>query len=367
MPNLSISTMGVICLLALSSCSHESKSKPDLLDKVQSDTKLINDLKDAYRTFNVYHAITDFNEVISIRLSNLNNPDTSPAESFVSDTLGLTPEVYLKNTADSLISACKKLQGVDISDDSLRSYIGSYISSTIRIARVLIDKGYKSREFIVDYEIYMKLSENYLSSVSKANSLERFTPLTDDQYWKTIEKKNYIRQNEFGEYKAIVDQDLMAGFSILDQLTKTSTNFQESNIYQIELADQFMKKDSLIRSDLSPVESPTPRHIAILKYHAILGRQVYSLYLFEAWLKWRTAKQSGYGFSKYSYIPNAEYEQMREKAALVVLDYVSRHQKDDMAINQFLLFATHEIVTRFVDYPFGNIAEVDFYQLFLNK
>ena len=69
------------------SCTHDPKSKPDLLDKVQSDTKLIKDLKDVYRAFKVYHAITDFNEVISIRLSDLNKPNTSLVESFVSDRI----------------------------------------------------------------------------------------------------------------------------------------------------------------------------------------------------------------------------------------------------------------------------------------
>ena len=88
-------------------------------------------------------------------------------------------------------------------------------------------------------------------------------------------------------------------------------------------------------------------------------------YYFPKWTFFVQNTQACYGFSKYSDIPNTEYEQLREKTALVVLDYVSRHQNDDMAINQFLLFATHEIVTRFVDSPFGNVAEFNFYQLFL--
>ncbi|MDP1621225.1 MAG: hypothetical protein Q8M08_02690 [Bacteroidales bacterium] len=367
MPKLTISAISIIFIIVLSSCVPEPKSKPDLLDKVKSDTKLIRDLKDVYWTFKIFHTISESQEIIRIRLSDLNQVDTTSVGSFPSDTLDVSPEVYLKINAEALILTCKNLRSVDISDDSVRHDVDNYISSTIRNARVLIEKGYRSMEFIADDVLYLQQSENYFYAISKAYSLDRFTKLTDDQYWRTIDKKNYIRQEQYGEYKAIVEQDLMAGFNILEQLTKTSKSFQEGTIYQIELADQFVKKDSLIRAVLSPDESPPPKQIAIQKYHAILGREVYSLYVFEAWLKWRTVTQSGYGFSKYSEIPNTEYEQLREKTALVVLDYVSRHQNDDMAINQFLLFATHEIVTRFGDNSLENQAGLDFDRLFHNR
>lgn len=55
---------------------------------------------------------------------------------------------------------------------------------------------------------------------------------------------------------------------------------------------------------------------------------------------------------------------MREQAALIVLDYINTHSNDEMAINEFLLLATHDIVKRFGDYPYGNQNTVEYHETF---
>lgn len=107
--------------------------------------------------------------------------------------------------------------------------------------------------------------------------------------------------------------------------------------------------------------------IAIAKYKAILDQNIYCLYLFESWLKWRTVLQQSRGLSKTSAIPNDEYDTLREHVALVILDYISRNEKDEMAINEFLLVATHDIVRRFGNYPYGNQNTLEFHELFDEK
>lgn len=89
--------------------------------------------------------------------------------------------------------------------------------------------------------------------------------------------------------------------------------------------------------------------------------------MFEAWLKWRTVLQQMNGSSKVSQIPNDEYNKVREQEALFILEYIAENEKDEMAINQFLLFATHDIVRRFGDYPYGNQNTLEFHELFDDK
>src|SRR5207244_148212 len=116
-----------------------------------------------------------------------------------------------------------------------------------------------------------------------------------------------------------------------------TTDFQEYSIYQIELADQYVKHpDSL---------DDNANDIAIGKYKAILDQNKHSIYLFESWLKWRlVTQQHNYGISKTSDIPNNEYDKVRAQVALTVLDFITKNDKDEMAINEFLLMATHDIV-----------------------
>ena len=153
-----------ICFFVLFACTprNDGSHKPsDLLDSIKSETELIKDLKDAYRAFKVFHAISEYKEIIRIRMSDLNHEHPTSVGSFTSDTVDASPETYLKKNAEALILTCEKLRGIDISDDSVRTDVDSFISSTIRNARALIEKGFGSREFVVDDSLYLKQSENF--------------------------------------------------------------------------------------------------------------------------------------------------------------------------------------------------------------
>jgi hypothetical protein len=74
--------------------------------------------------------------------------------------------------------------------------------------------------------------------------------------------------------------------------------------------------------------------------------------------------QQNKGLSKSSEIPNDEYDKVREEVAAVILDYIAKHEKDEMAINQFLVIATHDIVLRFGQYPYGNQNTIEHHEIF---
>ena len=343
MPILQI--FAIICVLAYTGCIRKSTSKPDLLDTVRVDSKLINDLKDVYRAFKINHIIKDQQELLNVLLA---------------DSASSLP----KGLLDSNIRACEALKQVYLSNDTLNNHVVKYLASTIRNYTIAKDKGFESPEYKKDYETYRVENENYLNYVVKTYPLNRFVNLTEEKYWATMDKKQYVKAKEYADYEAVVDVDLMKGLGILEELSKNAANFQEYSIYQIEVGDQFVKKDSLVRADLSGNAPPTPWDLAIKKYRHILDKKQYSLYLFETWLKWRTVSQQNSGLSKSSDIPNDKYDFAREKMAAVVLDFISKHPEDEMAINQFLLLATHDIVRRFGEYPYGNQNTIEFHEIF---
>lgn len=195
---------------------------------------------------------------------------------------------------------------------------------------------------------------NYLYSTFSTN---QFIGMTEEMYWKTIDKKKYIKSAEYKTYESLKTKNLKDALSLLEKISKQTTDFQEYSIYQIELADLYVKHaDSL-------GENATDKAIDI--YKSILDQKKYSIYLFEAWLKWRiVTQQFTYGISKMSDIPNNIYDKVREQVALVILDYINTHNNDEMAINEFLLMVTHDIVKRFGDYPYGNQNTVEYHQTF---
>ena len=103
----------------------------------------------------------------------------------------------------------------------------------------------------------------------------------------------------------------------------------------------------------------------IVKYEEIFNKKEYSLYLFEAWVKWRALYQFGNGgSSKFSKIDNKFYDSKRKEIANVIFNYISKHKKDKMAINQFLVLASHDIIKIHGEYPYGNQNVVEFHSFF---
>jgi hypothetical protein len=227
---------------------------------------------------------------------------------------------------------------------------------TIQSYELVKDKGINSPEFKKDFEKYKSEKDKYLSYLYTSYSTGHFIKLTEEQYYKINDKNNYIKSPDYSNYKKLKVKNLKAALKMLDSITNYTSNFQESVIYQIEIADQYVvHSDTLADNDAE---------IAIGKYKAILDQNKYCIYLFESWLKWRTVTQQNNGLSKTSEIPNDEYNKMRGQVALVILEYIVKNEKDEMAINEFLLMATHDNVKRFGDYQFGNQNTVEYHEIF---
>jgi hypothetical protein len=312
-------------------------SGQDLLDSVKSNSKVITELKDTYRAFYVNDIITDQKEMINVVLN-----DNSDEE--------------MKSLLNGYIKECEALKKYNFSDKALGAYIAEYIKLTVQSYKVAKDKGFKSPEFRKDYESYKSKKGKYMDYLYTTYSTGHFIKLTEQEYYKINDKNNYIKSPDYANYKILKVKNLKAALKLLDSIADHTSNFQESVIYKIEIADQYVVHSDTLKDNGG--------EIAIEKYKAILDQNRYCIYLFESWLKWRTVTQQNNGLSKTSEIPNDEYNKMREQVALVILKYTVGNEKDEMAINEFLLMATHDNIMRFGDYQFGNQNTVEYHEIF---
>ncbi len=312
----------------------------DLLDAVKSNSKLVIELKDAYRAFHINNIIIDQKEMINVFLN-----DGSDAE--------------MKNLLNDDIKGCDSLKIFHFNNDTLNSYVSKYLALTIQSYKVAQSKGFNSSEFKKDFEKYKKEKGKYMDYLYSTYSTNHFVSMTEEKYWQTNDKKNYIKSSDYATYKSLKTTNLKDALVLLDKISKQTTDFQEFSIYQIEFADQYVKHSDSLE------DNATEKAIGI--YKAILDQKKYSIYLFESWLKWRVVTQQSNGLSKTSDIPNDEYDKVREQVALTILEYITKNVKDEMAINEFLLMATHDIVKRFGDYPYGNQNTVEYHEIFDEK
>jgi hypothetical protein len=324
--------------IALSFLLFGNSYSQNLLDGVKSDSRLVIRLKDGYRSFHINNIISEQKEMINLIIDDATDKE-------------------IKTLLGDHIQVCDSLKKVQFKNDTLRTYISDYLTLTKQSYSISINKGFNSPAFKKDLEKYKVFSDKYINYLYSTFATHNFIRMNEEVYWKTIDKKNYIKSAEFETYKKLKTTNLKEALVLLEKISKQTTDFQEYCIYQIELADQYVKHaENLDENSINK---------AVDIYKSIIDQKKYSIYLFEAWLKWRiVTQQFTYGISKTSEIPNDKYDKVREQAALIVLDHINTHSNDEMAINEFLLLATHGIVKRFGDYPYGNQNTVEYHETF---
>lgn len=310
----------------------------DLLDGIKSDSKLVSKLKDGYRAFHINHIIAEQKEMINLMVD-----DSTDKE--------------LKTLFGNYLQVCDSLQKIHFKNDTLKTYISNYLALTKQSYSISRNKGFNSPDFKKDFEKYKVFCDKYMNYLYSTFATHNFISMNEEMYWKTIDKNNYIKSADYEKYKKLKTTNLKEALVLLEKISKQTMDFQEYSIYQIELADQYVKNaESLNENSIDK---------AIEIYKSIVNQKKYSIYLFEAWLKWRiVSQQFVHGISKTSDIPNHAYDKVREQAALIVLDYINTNSNDQMAINEFLLLTTHDIVKRFGEYPYGNQNTVEYHETF---
>lgn len=306
-------------------------------NKQNTDSELITELKDVFNAYEINYTISNQIEVIYLLIDQ-------------------TTEDDYNDQIESFINQLNTSELPEFNNQTLSKHVKDYIQMTIANYKVLKDKGINSSEFEADSENYKFFKTNYFKYLTSTYALNKYTNLTEEEYWSNIDKKNYIKSTQYSEYEKLKESEFMRSLDYLKKIISQTKNFQEKSIYLIELSDQHVKKSELFKKDAYET--------AIKKYKSIIDTKKYSLYLFETWMKWRAVTQQTKGLSTSSEIPNNEYDEVRKKISKTILNYLKKNPNDEMAINQFLLIATHDIVRRYGDYPFGNQSTIEFHQMF---
>jgi len=307
----------------------------DILDNVRTNTPVVAELKDVYRAFKINHIISDQKEMLNLLL------DESPDD--------------MKSMLLQFAKTNKNLDTRNIKDIRLKSYVDSYLVMTNRSYEILKTHGSASKEFRDYNKMHNEMHSRYMDYLLTRYAINHFVKLTEDEYWKNIDKSNYTHADQYATFLAKEKTDVIISRHLLENIIAQTTDTRELAIYKIALADQYVKYDTVTNN---------AGEKAISIYKSIIEEHRYSIYLFEAWLKWRLVTQRENGLSKSSDIPNDLYDNLREQVASIVLDYISQNPDDDMAKNEFLVIATHDIVRRFGDYPYGNQSTIEYHDTF---
>ncbi|MFM2157479.1 MAG: hypothetical protein RL516_2228 [Bacteroidota bacterium] len=326
--------------LFLTSCgtSPVSERKPiDRLDSIKTDSGIVKELKDVYRVFR----INDQLDIIKDDFSLCYMDDSVAAANVLKESF---------TTSDSL-------KNFPFYDDSIRILADMHINEFNGINRIIIKHGLQSDILQDSFVKYKEINEQYTDFLFGKYSTNHFIKMSEDQYWKNIDKQQYIHSPEYARYLSMAKTDLKGSIELLKKIIANTKNFQEKSIYQMELANNMICHANKLDSN-----SITN---ALKIYKEVLDSPGYSLYKFEAWRRWRAATQGFiYGPMKDSEIPNNLYDGVRENCAAQILKYYINHPKDQMALNQFLDFATHGIVYRSGEYEEGNQNMIEFSELF---
>jgi hypothetical protein len=265
----------------------------DLLDGVSSNSRLVIELKDVFRAFHINHILADQTEMINVLVN-----EGSDSE--------------LKSLLMEYIKVSNNLEAIQFKNDTLNSYVSSYVTLTIESYKIAKDKGFKSTEFKNNFQKYKEEKRKYMDYLYSTYSTNHFVRMSEEKYWQINDKKNYIMASDYHIYESLKPKHLQEALTLLETFSKQTNNFQEYSIYQIERADLYVKyQDSL---------QDNSEEKAIGIYKAILDQNKYSIYLFESWLKWRVVTQQNNGLSKTSDIPNNEYD------VIIRIDYFSNRE-----------------------------------------
>lgn len=330
-------TMVAFISMFISSC--HSKVTPEEVNSnpVIQDTGIIRELRDVYTLFRLNDRIDQYKDDFGLTYNN--------------DSVAAIKELKNWNIR------CDSLKSMHFYNDTLKKYADEHVQSFIDINNVIADKGYYSKDFEKSFNDYKEHQEKYNAYLFSRYSTSHFIKMSEDEYWKRIDKKQFIKSPVYPKYESIVKKDLGKGLSILKNIIEGTKNFQEKTIYQLELANQMITHFDKLDSSASEE--------ALKIYEDILNSKEYSLYKFEIWRRWRAAIQEmHYGSSKTSEIPNDLYNKKRAECANSILLYYAQHPTDEMAMNQYLDFATHGIVYRFGEYPYGNQNAIEYFELF---
>lgn len=330
-------TLFILFALASTSSCNSSGKKGDA-DNADSITPLIKDIIDLYDIEMVLHHVQEVEDQLI-------------HYGVTSDTTEFNLE------ATHFISECDSMKQRFFFNDTLSEKKNAYLNLEKKKWQTTLTENLFDDNFQNQMKTLQQQIDSFDIYVLTRYSTDHFINLKEDDYWKNIDKSNFAKNPIWKNYKEKKYTTFKSNNDELQWLINNTENFQEKSIYKIELADYYLANlDSL----------PDSARVVISKYRSIIDAKEYSLFLFEAWLKCRTVNQTGILSLDSTGIifENEHYEELRMTAFKTVLDYVKNNQDDEMAINECLLFATHEIILPYGENNSEKNVEAEYNRIF---
>lgn len=172
--------------------------------------------------------------------------------------------------------------------------------------------------------------------------------LNEDTFWVYIDRDRYIQNPNWSEYLAM-DRD--SALMNLDQRIMGTVDPEEKNASILTWADiayRYYGDTDVIRA-----------------YQLVMEQGQYSIYLLEAWAKWRALMQFEiYGRSRDSEIPNKLYNQWRKECLNIIYQHIKKNPDDQMAINQYYTLADYKNMIRNGSAIMGNNSWIEMMKFF---
>lgn len=352
----------LLSLVIITSCKskrilniqHNISYYHDGLDEIGKNTKQNNRLKDIYRAYYILNSCIE----MDLNFSNELNSKHHISQAMYHDGHHKKYIILLDKELNPYIKKCNLLKNIKLNDKKLKIIAFNCVN---RLQK-LFNSIKPNRE---TYFRYTEFSYLLLDRYNRKGALEKyllnnydistFVNLSEKTYWELNNKSNYIKDTRYDSYKKkMIHKQYDRAEELLRKIIVETNDFQEQSIYKIQLADQLISRDISNRKTTHFLESDSI-------YKTILNEKKYSLYLFEAWVKWRSLNQAMIGFSDTDRVPNRLYEQMRLNNIKTVFSHLQKYPNDKMAINYFLTLSSHEIL---INYSNVNNNEEEFFNYF---
>lgn len=286
-----------------------------------------------------------------------------PKDTFFSDMIVAYNSYMLLNGMKSVLDAWERLESSETALKSLQYVDLDIIASAdlrtkfsycLELGQQLFSKGFDDIDTLVFIQFYDSLY--YLdSTLATRFHVNNYVEISHDEYWNKMDFEELSRDlieklqceeitdDNYNTPKAQKDIALM-----LDAI-ENETDFDKKCAY----AMYYTHFVGFYNVDMNVIEE-------------LLNDGRYSSYLFFLWRVWRCGVQlrnSNYGPSTWSPIPNKVFNEKRLDLAKTTLNYLTEHRDDAIAVNQFLMTAMLSNIMRFGQFSTGNESFTELYYL----
>ena len=248
------------------------------------------------------------------------------------------------------MSALDKVDLDIIKSKETRSLLSDCLEKERKLFSIPMEEVDSTTFFTVSEALY-----NLDSIMASRYNVSNYTDLSDEDYWQRIDNSAQTKEIQSFVSEKKITHDNIDSKKVRKDIARILKTIDNEKVFdnKCAYAMAYIYYVGFYNYDMNVIE-------------ALLDDGQYSPRLFFLWRIWRCAVQlrdSQYGPSTWSPIPNKLYNDKRYKIAHTTLKYLVDHRDDAIAINQFLMTAWQPNILRFGQFDMGNESFTEVYYL----